>query len=43
VAYTNNVDSQRTEDPWESETETAFEDGSDSDENYSNEIEVFLL
>ena len=43
VAYTNNVDSQRTEDPWEPETETAFEDRSDNDESYSNEIEVFLL
>jgi len=43
VAYTNNVDSQPPEEPWETETETAFEDRSDSDENYSNEIEVFLL
>jgi len=43
VAYTNNVDSQRTEDPWEPETEIVTEDRSDSDESYSNEIEVFLL
>jgi len=43
VAAPNILDSQPTEEPWETETETAFEDRSDNDESYSTEIEVFLL
>ena len=43
VVYANTFDAQQTDEPWESDTETVFEIESDGNENYSNEIEVFLL
>jgi len=43
LVYANAFDAQQPDEPRESDTETVFEIESDGNENYSNEIEVFLL